>query len=348
MKHILNALLMLVLSACSGKKDPNQDQTAARSARTKIAVLLPLTGPQQAVGKHIKNAVQMAVFDGPKEDLTVTFYDTKDQQNVTRSVATQALQDGSLITIGPVFADTSSAAYEILSGKVPILSLSNKKSLARKGLYPMGFYIEDQLGAIFEFLSTNGNVHAAVIVPQSEYGDIVSKFSTRYATQHNMQITILQGNTQDQIATLCTQINDSDSIDTILITDSNKTRAHTISRLGSYGINFEKYTTVFTNGFEDATVPTIHLKSAYICDINAAHSNAFQQQYAALYGTKSPFIASLAYDAFNLCAMKINQIKAKRALNGLDEFKGIHGSLRLQSNGLVERDFIVRKVSDAD
>ena len=75
----------------------------------KVALLLPLSGPQAALGQSLFNAAQMALFDVGVTDVTLLPLDTTGTPAGATQAATQALQSGAQLMIGPVFSAEVSA-----------------------------------------------------------------------------------------------------------------------------------------------------------------------------------------------------------------------------------------------
>jgi ABC-type branched-subunit amino acid transport system substrate-binding protein len=105
--------------------------------RHRIALLVPLTGPNAAVGQSIANATTMALLDIKTERLRVTTYDTgKD----AAAAARQAITEGNKLILGPLTADEVKAVAPIArAAKVPVVSYSNDASVAGNGIFLLGY-----------------------------------------------------------------------------------------------------------------------------------------------------------------------------------------------------------------
>ena len=70
--------------------------------RNRVALLVPLTGPNAGVGTSIANAANMAVLDTGGARIRVTMYDTA---TGAAAAAQRALAEGNRLILGPLLAD---------------------------------------------------------------------------------------------------------------------------------------------------------------------------------------------------------------------------------------------------
>ncbi|MBN8831427.1 MAG: penicillin-binding protein activator, partial [Sphingomonadales bacterium] len=138
----LGALLgALLLAACgrvvppsappppppSGAQQPEVVQgLPTDTARHRVALLVPMSGPNAGVGRSISNATTMALLDTKTERLRVTTYDTGKGAAVA---ARQAIAEGAKLILGPLTADEVRAVSPLArAASVPIISYSNDES----------------------------------------------------------------------------------------------------------------------------------------------------------------------------------------------------------------------------
>src|SRR3712207_4083979 len=105
--------------------------------RNRVAVLVPLSGPNAAVGQSILNAANLALFDTGGERIRITAYDTS---TGAAAAANEALADGNGLILGPLLAENVREVAPIARrGDVPVVTFSNDVSVAGDGVYVMGF-----------------------------------------------------------------------------------------------------------------------------------------------------------------------------------------------------------------
>ena len=72
---------------------------AGDDTRHRIALLVPMTGDNGAVGNSIANAATMALLDTNSSNLRITTYDTS---TGARDAARKAVADGNKLILGPL------------------------------------------------------------------------------------------------------------------------------------------------------------------------------------------------------------------------------------------------------
>ncbi|HEV2866791.1 MAG TPA: penicillin-binding protein activator, partial [Allosphingosinicella sp.] len=105
--------------------------------RNRVAVLVPLSGANAAVGQSILNAANLALFDTGGERIRITAYDTS---TGAAAAANEALADGNGLILGPLLAEDVRAVAPIARrDDVPVVAFSNDVSVAGDGVFVMGF-----------------------------------------------------------------------------------------------------------------------------------------------------------------------------------------------------------------
>src|SRR5438067_414182 len=97
--------LSLVLASCAGGPAPRQPTQPTQptteivpnlppdETRNRVAVLVPMTGPNAGVGQSIANAANLALLDSGGQKIRITIYDTAKAGAL--AAANEALADGS-------------------------------------------------------------------------------------------------------------------------------------------------------------------------------------------------------------------------------------------------------------
>ena len=78
---------------------PSADVLPTDTSRHRVALLVPLSGENAAVGRSIANATTMALLDTNAETLRITTYDTATDAG---SAAARAIADGNKLILGPL------------------------------------------------------------------------------------------------------------------------------------------------------------------------------------------------------------------------------------------------------
>jgi outer membrane PBP1 activator LpoA protein len=103
----------------------------------KVALLVPLTGPNAALGESIANAAAMAITDLGKPQVQLISFDTAGGAG---EAAAKALAAGAGLILGPLLSSEVPAVQAAVAGRpVPILSFSNDAAAAGSDVFVLGF-----------------------------------------------------------------------------------------------------------------------------------------------------------------------------------------------------------------
>ncbi len=141
-------------------------------ARHRVALLVPLTGPNAGVGTSLSNATQLAILDTKSDVLRITTYDTAPG---AANAASQAIADGNTLILGPLLADDAREVAPIARrARVPVLSFSNDASVAGNGTYLLGYSPAQSIERVVEYAKTSGITQFAGLIPTGLYGERAS------------------------------------------------------------------------------------------------------------------------------------------------------------------------------
>src|SRR3954471_11875214 len=149
---------------------PNQTgRLPADETRNRIAVLVPLTGRDAALGQSILNAANLALLDTGGQRIRITAYDTAAG---AVPAANDALAEGAGLILGPLLAeDVRAVAPVARRADVPIVSFSNDVSVAGDGVYVMGFNPGQSIQRVVAFARSRGVNRFGALVPANTYGE---------------------------------------------------------------------------------------------------------------------------------------------------------------------------------
>ena len=103
--------------------------------RTRIGLLLPLSGPKAPVGTALLNAAQLALFDARQTEVGLIVRDTKGTPAGAQAAAQSALAEGAALLVGPFFATSvAAAAPQARARQVAVIAFSNDPAVAGNGV----------------------------------------------------------------------------------------------------------------------------------------------------------------------------------------------------------------------
>ncbi|MCF8467753.1 MAG: penicillin-binding protein activator [Sneathiella sp.] len=146
----------------------------ASAETVKVAILLPLSGQNEAIGNDLLRAANMALFDLQNGQLQLLPFDTKGTVRGAESAAAEALIAGSQLILGPLFSSSVPPVRALAQGRgVNVITFSTDTTVAGNGVYVMGLTVGQQIRRVMEFAYRQGLLNFAVLAPDSRYGDAV-------------------------------------------------------------------------------------------------------------------------------------------------------------------------------
>ena len=162
----------LMLAGCqTGRQGPELPGPGAEPRpvvplqRNLVAVIVPTTGSDGAIGQSIANAANLALADSREQTLQITTYDSAGPGGA--AAATQrALDDGARLILGPLLAEDVRAAAPIArKADVPVIAFSNDEGVAGGGVYIMGCTPGQAIGRVVAQARASGRGKFAALVP---------------------------------------------------------------------------------------------------------------------------------------------------------------------------------------
>ena len=143
-------------------------------APMKVALLLPLSGANAAIGHELLDAAEMALFDLGDDHLTLLPRDTQGTPAGAAAAAQAVLAEGATLILGPLFSAESTAVAPVARERgVSVISFSNDRSVAGDGVYILGFTPEQEIDQVVRFARAQGYQKFAALTPDSPYGRAV-------------------------------------------------------------------------------------------------------------------------------------------------------------------------------
>lgn len=136
-----------------------------------VALLLPLSGPSADLGRALFEAAQLALFDVGNEDFVLLPRDTGGTPEGAADAARQALADGVRLVLGPLFSGSVAAVAPLTRlARVNVVGFSSDRSVARPGVYLMGFLPAQQVARVVEYAIGRDLKWFTALAPSTAYG----------------------------------------------------------------------------------------------------------------------------------------------------------------------------------
>ncbi len=318
------------------------------SERDRVALLVPLTGPNAGVGQSIANATQLALLDTRSEKVRITTYDTGQG---AAAAAQRALADGAQLILGPLLAEDVRRVLPIArGGGVPVVSFSNDASVAGQGSYLLGYSPAQSVARVVGYAKAHGATAFGGLMPIGRYGQPVSTAFLHAVEEGGGKVVALEtfDRANGGVVTAAAKLDRAAPFDAVLVADSGATAAAAAVPLKRASPAAHLLGTELWNS-EPGVVARPQLQGAWFASV----SNALYRQYAARYRARfasAPYrLSSLGYDAVLLTVRiardwPVGSRFPEARLRDRGGFSGIDGAFRFGRDGVAERALEVQEI----
>lgn len=362
-RAIAVGLLTVVLAACKVVPDsrpgpapaptpegPSADVLPSDSGRHRVALLVPLSGDNAAVGRSIANATTMALLDTSAENLRITTYDTATGAG---TAAANAIRDGNKLILGPlVREDVATVVAQARPADVPLITFSNDTSVAAPNVFVMGHIPEQSVTRTVAFAAQRGARRFAALVPNGDYGRRTGDALSRAVSGVGGTLATVEsydrGNTS--IVSAAERLKAAGGYDAVLIAEGPRLSAMAASTLREGGAQVYLLGTELWSG-ESAVAASAALRGALFSAVSDNRFRQFATSYETRFGEQPFRVATLGYDAVLLTLRIARDWQPGRdfptgRMLAEDGFLGLDGPFRFRSNGVGERAMEVREVGN--
>lgn len=336
--------------------DPTPEPSATAlpsgdNTRHRIALLVPMSGDNGAVGNAIANATMMAILDTSASNLRITTYDTS---SGARSAARKAVADGNKLILGPLLADNvPQVLAEARPADVPIISFSNDASVTGPDVFVMGQIPAQSVARTVGYARQNGAANFASIVPEGEYGrSVAAAFETAVVGNGGRVVakeTYDRSNTS--IVSAAQRLQQRGGFDTVLIADGARLTALAASELKARGQGPTRLLGTELLSGEAGVTRTTAMRGMLFSAISDTRFKRFADSYRERFGDQPYRIATLGYDSVLLTLRvardwRVGRDFPVRQLREDGGFLGLDGPFRFNRSGVIERAMEVREIRD--
>lgn len=329
-------------------EQPSASTLPADQQRHRVALLVPLSGPNAAVGQSLANATTMALLDTGAANLRLTTYDTAAGPGIA---ATRAIADGNRLILGPLMGDEALAVVAVARpARVPIIAFSNDIAVASAGTFIMGSLPEQSIARTVRFARAKGVARFAALVPEGEYGQrAAAAFRTAIAESGGTMVaTESFARTNTSVVSAARRLKARGGIEAVLVADGGRIAALAAPALKGGKAPPRLLGTELWSG-DGAALGGPALTGAWFASVPDARFRQFAESYQTRFGAKPYRIATLGYDSVLLTLRVARDWKPGTTfptgrLGDRGGFLGLDGPFRFSDAGVVERSFEVNEV----
>jgi len=365
------AMALLALAACGSTRDfggfdrgnvggpsalPSGEVLGSGSIRIALLVPLSANGNAGQLATNMRNASELAVRDFSSAGIQVLVKDTGGTAEGARAAATQAIQEGAELILGPLFAASVTAVGQVARpANVPVIAFSTDTSKASRGVYLLSFLPRSDVERIVAFAAQRGKRSFAALLPNTAYGTVVEAALRRAVAdsggrlmtvaRYELEQLSMQQQAQ-QVAALANQ----GTVDAVFMPDAGDAAPFLAQVLASSGVSSEKVQLLGSGQWDDQRIANETTLNGGWYPAPARDGFAsFASRYQAAYGAAPFRAATLAYDATSLSAGLASRFGEQRfsqqTLTTPSGFIGLDGAFRFLANGTNERGLAVYQIN---
>lgn len=315
--------------------------------RNMVAVIVPTSGSDAAVGQSIANAANLALLDTGEKTIRITVYDSAGPGGAA-AAASRAIGEGNKLILGPLLADDVRVAAPIArAAGVPIISFSNDEGVAGNGVYIMGFTPDQSIGRVVSFARTRGASRFGAMVPTGLYGQRAAQAMLGAVRKAGGTMGAVEtfNRTPAAVTSAAKRLSAKGNFDAVLIGDAGRIAAVAAPgvKTGTRLLGTELWAS------DGALGKTAALRGAWYAAPTDVQFDKLSARYRARYG-RAPFrLASLGYDAVLLAVRsardwQVGKAFPAKSLVDPDGFAGVDGNFRFGRDGIADRLLEVRQV----
>ncbi|WP_144184762.1 penicillin-binding protein activator [Elioraea rosea] len=350
----------------------------------RAGLLLPLSGPQAAVGRAMLDAATLAVFQN-NAPLVLLPKDTGGTPAGAAAAAQAALAEGASIILGPLFSGETEAVGPIArAAGVNVLAFTTDAAVARDNVFVLGQLPGPAVRRVVAAARAGGAERFAAIVPDTAYGRVVLEAFRRAVADAGGQVVkaeIYSGNPNPAVQQLADYARRRGPIDAQIRaaraqgTAEGRRRAAELARearvpppdfdaliLADGGERLRAVASLLP--YYDVDNPPVKFlgtplmaamsdagrEPALVGTIYAAPDEsrraAFDARYSEAFGPVPPIVAGVAYDAAAIAAvLAAGGDLSSAALTDPNGFAGVLGIIRLLPDGTNQRGLSLMEVT---
>ena len=352
----------LFLVACGVTLPGGFGPTLNLSRPVPVALLVPSgssVATDQVLAQSLENAARLAMSELNGVTIDLRVYSTQGDPTVAGRMASQAVQDGAKIILGPVYAANAQAAGRAVAGRgVNVLAFSNNPDIAGRNVYILGNTFQNTANRLVRFSARQGKSNILIVQGNDRSEAAGARAIQRAIASSGANLAGLvtfdlsQNGVINAIPEISQTVRDSNA-DAIFMTSGTSGALPFLA--GLLPENGIKPSEVQFVGLQRWDIPASALsisglQGGWFALPDPALSEQFSSRYQATYGTTPHPIAGLAYDGIAAIGALVRAGNAdaltSAALTQSSGFIGVNGVFRLRPDGTNERGLAVAQIQN--
>ena len=338
---------------------------------TRIALLVPITGPNAALGTELQHGAELALFSVRNPAIELLVFDT--HADGPDAAASQAVIAGADIIVGPLFSDAVVSARAIASqADIPMLALSNNLQIAGRGSWLLGYVPEQQVDVLLGYALTTGQNRVGIIAEDAPFGRVLAGHAADRLAQFGLRpedtltLTSAMLANEDQLKSAIQRFTGYEPpaegeaapafadlpparFDALLFAGSADFALRTAPVLAYYDADPERVLYLGNAQWNQQRILTEpSLQGGVFASRPTGRDAAFTALWSDVWPSRPGVLARLSFDAMAMATVLIGQQRTQwnAALESESGFSGFSGVYRLLPDGGNRRAFELRRIEN--
>ncbi|MBP0443277.1 penicillin-binding protein activator [Roseomonas sp. SSH11] len=320
------------------------------AASTRIALLLPMSGAQGALGPAMLNAATLALFESGARGVELVPRDTTSSAGGASEAVRSAIAEGARVVVGPLTGpETAAAAGQARAAGVPVLAFTNDVDQGGGGVWVTGITPAQQVRRLLAAAQRAGIRRAGLAGPDGPFTSRLAASLRNASREAGMAppviVTYPAGASRSQAAGQLAAQAGPDGLGLLILAENGAQAREMAASLAGAGLASPPMRiagTVLWAGDPSLTSEPA-LAGAWVPGPDPGARNGFEARYQSAFGERPPRLAATAYDATTaaLRSVRGGDPRAPAALPVGEPLQGADGTFRLLPDGQVQRGLAV-------
>ncbi|MDA7705466.1 penicillin-binding protein activator [Rickettsiales bacterium] len=352
--------------------------------KTKIALLLPISGKYDKIGNELLNAAHLSLYENdPKNRIELVVFDSKGTEFGARRAIREIISQDIKIVIGPLFSAATESVIDIVADHdIILLSLSNNDNLqGKKNIFVTGIDIEQQIERLVEYSMDKGLNSFSIVAPNNSYGlkvanslrDVakgkdgyfvassfyknqdqinksVAKIINSYSISQSAYDDLSDEDKEKSLAEIPISNEDKIYSDVILVADSGDNLDLVLNHIDENNIDKRAIQIIGLKEWDKmSTLYNVRANGSWFTSSNPDIYKKYEYLYYDHFKKIPNRVTSVVYDmvwsVINL-SYDNGDVQIDDFILEKSGFEGVDGSFRFLDNGIVQRNFAILEVTD--
>jgi hypothetical protein len=350
------ALSAVVLAACQ----PSVGTTVPSGNAVPVALLVPSGSGQasdQLLARSIENAARLAITDLGGVQIDLRVYPTAGQPAQASAAAQQAVADGAVVILGPVFAEEANAAgVAVASAGVNVLSFSNNPAIAGGNVFVLGPTFDNTARRLATYTVRNGQSKIMIVHDRNAQGEAGRAAIQRGVAAAGGSIVATgsyefsQNGIVQAIPAIAGQAKSTGAQAVFLTADTAGALPLVTQLLSENGVSpaTTQYVGLTRWDIPAATLSLPGVQGGIFAMPDPALFAQYQARYQAAFGEPPHPVSAIAYDGIAAIGALAKQGRGmdRASLTQGAGFVGVNGVFRLLNDGTNERGLAIARIQN--